>query len=668
MSFKVNFNIKDYDDVTPSKQEINEYTQKDFIINEDQYQKGNIDNCVWKKYKPTYPEMMSSSYQQQEIRRVKKGAWIAIKEDLIYLPPNYYYALQYGKTGGEDLQFRLKRLKHVYFKLRARNNPQCKGTFTAKNRQDGETTMAISDAFWETFDMEEGQIGIMSKTRNDALNPCWKTMQSLYMGMPRWMFEFFFGDCETNGKNIAETIKFLRFSDDAKGVSAKNILLTYYPSVYNAMDGKNNMKRAIADECLKWLECNFGDFFNNASKFIMPGFERRGLFDMFSSPPEKMSQSYKDGYELWLRSDASNLAEGQTTESRIHRYYSNPLDGIQGAYDKFGDADPERIYDWIIAERKRQPKDKLLEEVRGFPLNEQELWGSLEGGDFWDNGKGIEERKIYIIGRRFKDEISKEPTTVYGNLEWKDGIKDSEPVFRQSDKIEFDVGEARFSFSYMPQNREPLKRDSSGIVLPPNYVEDCLGIDSVDKRYPGKRASDVGMVNWKFRDVLETGIVKCPTFIYSNRPIPVEIAYEDAIKAAVFNRSMMQVESANLNIVNYGEDRGYIKWFLSKAGQPKNSLMKGDMPSGKSAFIDEIVGLINAVTNIPLTPEDVYHLLKWWHYELLDDVSKFNKKDTHANHLSMALGQAIIGSVKILFEKKREKSPVNNAVLSYLLG
>ena len=660
--FKCGFDITDYKDILPSYED---YKKSDYCLNMDEYQKGNLDNCIWNKYKPQLGETDSLEFREREIRRIlKTGVYACVSEEIVWIPPPLYFQLQYTNVNGQDPEFRLKRLMNCYFRIRARNNPNCKGSFIVKNRQDGETTYSMCEAFWQTFDMEDGQITINSKTREDAQNPCWKTMQSIYMGMPSWLFNTFFGDCITNGRNIAESIKFLRFADDNKNISAKNVQLAYYPTVYNSLDGKNSVRKAIGDEILKWLGCNFGDWLNNASKFIIPGFKRAGMFDLFSSPPEKDSQSYRDGYEVWINSDPKDRDETGTTISRIERYHSNPLHGIEGAYDKFGDADPQRIYDHIMKERKRQPKSKLLEEVRGFPLNEEEIWGSMETSDFWDNQKGIEQRKVYLLGARFKNEETKEPIAVYGNLEWKDGLRDSVPEFRQSEKEDFDVGDARFSFSFMPQNREALPN----IFVPPHYIENVMGIDSVDKRYPGKRHSNVAMVNYKFRDLYNTGIVKCPTMLYSNRPIPVEIAFEDAIKAMVFNRALVQVESLNLNIVNWMEDRGYMKWVLSKRGEAKDSLRKGDAPSGKSAFIDEIVGLINSITNVPLNEEGTYHLLNMWHKELLQDISVFNKKDTHANDCSMAFGQSLLGALKILHEKKREPSSINTGVLDYLLN
>lgn len=243
--FKVPFILKEHKDILP---DFREYLKKDFVINDVQFQKGNVDNCIWRKDAPSFDLAKSSEIREREARRIlKTGVWIAIKETIVWIPPPLYFHLNYTKVSGVDPEFRLKRLLSCYFRIRARKNKHCKGTLIVKSRQDGETSYAMAEAFWETFEMEDGQVTINSKTRNDAINPCWKTMQSIYMGLPGWLFEMMFGDCLTNGKNIAETIKFLRFADEEKGIPSKNVLMAYYPAVYNALDGKNSVRTAIGD-------------------------------------------------------------------------------------------------------------------------------------------------------------------------------------------------------------------------------------------------------------------------------------------------------------------------------------------------------------------------------------------------------------------------------------
>lgn len=673
--FKTGFDISDYRDILPK---IDDFELKDEIINIKEYYKGNIDNCVWKKHIPSAEEINSPHFREREARRMlKTGAWICISEEMIWLPPSYYFALQYGTVGESDLEFRLKRLKHVYFTIKARNNPQCKGTLTIKNRADGETTISLTNGLWECADgnMNVGQIGIQSKTRNDAVNPCWSTVQILWQSMPKWVKEILFPDM-ASGDNIAEKMLFMRDADEKNGIKARNIRMQYYPCVFNAMDGKHNMKKCILDEICKWVEAEFADTYTNYCKFIMPGFERRGLFDMFSSPADVPTKSNEQVYDLWKMSNPDELNEVGITTSGIYRHYSNPLDGIQGAYDKFGDADPQRIYDWIMRTRKSVTKDKLMGEIRGFPLNEEEMFGAFDGSSLWDNSKGIEARKIYLIGTRFKDEKTKEPVKVFGNLEWDGGVQDTDVSFRQADKSEFDVDVARFAISYFPQNKEQLKYRNQVVrgvsvgdrPVPPAIIENCLGIDPFAKRYPGKTASNGAMVNHKFLDLYGTGIVKCPTMIYCNRPSHQEIFFEDAIKAAVFQRAMVQPESINDKIIDWFEDRGYFDWMLSKRGQPKDSMQKGDAPNNKNALLDEIILLLNAITNLPLPPEDKYLLESNWFYELLDDVSKFNRADTHKNDLSEAWGHSLLGSVKMLYKKVRRPSALTNGVLNYMFS
>jgi hypothetical protein len=434
------------------------------------------------------------------------------------------------------------------------------------------------------------------------------------------------------------------------------------------MDGRHNVKKCILDEVLKWVECNFGDTLTNYSKFIMPGFERRGLFDIFSSPADQDCQSYRDGYEVWKQSnpDEINPITG-TTQSRLHRYYSNPLEGIQGAYDKWGDADPNLIYDHIMRERAAASKEKKLGEIRGFPLNEEEMWGSLEGSAMWTNSEGIKKRAVYLIGTRFKNEKTKEPKVLYGNLERIDGYIDGDVEFRLSDKDHFDVKDARFCITHIEQDRTPLEN----IFRPPKYIQNCLGVDPFNLRYEAKnkgKQSFGAMVNRQFRDIFNTGFNKVPTLIYLNRPEHQDTFFEDVIKAAIYRRAMIQYESRSDKLANYCEDRGYFDWLLPEIGESATSKRKGDAPSGKGKFLDEGIALIDAITNLPLNPEDPYLLEMNWFAELLNGYLAFDANDTQKGDIVMADIQALVGIVKLMYKKIRQPSSVNAGVLDYLLG
>jgi len=665
--FKINFDIKDYLDIIP---DYNKYLESDEILNYREYEKGNIENCFWKKHMPTREEISSVDWRSTEAERcLKTGVFIAVREELIWIPPSYYTILQYGKVMEDDLQFRLKRLKHVYHKIRVRKNKHAVGSLTIKGRADGETTMAMADGLWECADgnMTAGIVGIQSKTNSDGQMPCWSTIQILWQSYPQWLKDMLYPDFDS-GNNVAQKMVFKRDADYEKDIKSRHVTIRYFPAVYNAMDGKHGVKKCILDEVCKYRECEFYDTFTNYSKFISPGFERKGIFDMFSSPSDVPCKSNEQVYELWKNSNPEELDERGTTTSGVFRYYSNPLEGVQGAYDKYGDVDPEQIYNWIMKTRKTVPKDKLMGEIRGFPLNEEEAFGSFESASVWTNIEGIKKRQIYLIGRRFKDEKTKEPINIYGNLERVDGYIDGEVEFRPSDRASFDLKEARFCFSYLPQNKEPLKN----IFKPPLYVENCLGLDPFNNRYEAKnvvKQSNGAMVNRKFRDIHGTGVRGIPTMIYCCRPSHIEILFEDCIKAAIFNRALIQYESRSDKFANYAEDRGYSAWLLPEIGASATSHRKGDAPSGgKNAFLNEGIGLIDANTNLPLHPEDPYYLEQHWFELLLSHYIGFTPLDTHRWDLVMADIQALVGSVKIMHKNIKSPSKMNDAVLNFLLN
>ena len=145
--FKCGFDITDYKDVLPN---IDEYTANDYVINEDDWHKGNTDNCIWRKSVPTLDEINSPIFRAQEARRIlKTGVWACISQEIVWLPPSYYFALQYCPAGSVDMQFRLKRLKNLYAKVRVRKNSGTIGQLIMKSRGDGETTMEMIEGLWE---------------------------------------------------------------------------------------------------------------------------------------------------------------------------------------------------------------------------------------------------------------------------------------------------------------------------------------------------------------------------------------------------------------------------------------------------------------------------------------------------------------------------------------
>lgn len=622
----------------------------------------SIEDSVWSRQLPLNGKV-NIDFIDLEIKRLRQGAFIVIKDQMLWLPPNYYQYLQYGIAGGTPPEFRLKKLKHKYFKIQVRNNPQAIGTVTVKGRQDGETTDVVSDCLWELADgiNYHGQIGIQSKTDNDAYNPCWMAVKAQWMNYPEWLRKALYSDI-INEKNIETQLRFERTTTDDR--PGRSLYMTYYPSVFNAMDGKTNMLRCVDDEFLKWKNCSFYDTYLNQKKFILNGAERRGLFDIFSSPSDVNGRWNDEGYAFWKLSNPDNLNEFGTTDTRVFSYHLNPLDGIQGMYDKYGDADANKIYEHIMRERKSVPIDKKLGEVRAYPLNEEEMFGMYESNAVWDNHKGIVKRKLYIMSSNYKSEITLEPKYRWGNLEWPNGIpKSGEPNFVPNIENTFDINRGRFLFSQVPSFNVPL----NDITKPPAYIGSCLGIDPVNLRHDAKNKATQsmnGVVNLNFREFSNELFIPRPTMIYQCRPHQ-ELFFQDMVKAAVFNRSMVQYENRSDKLANYFEDEGFFDWLLPEIGQDRNSVRKGDSPTGKTnAFLSEGMYLINAALS-PLRPALLDEI---WFEQLLEQLEGFDPNNTKKYDLVMSYIQALMGAAKMSFLKKRNGSKLNSQMVQALLG
>lgn len=669
--FKVKFNLEDYADILPPiPDDYNEVLNSEIDNPLDQY---------WQL--PDFPQIITFEFLEREVHRIKHGVWILIKGVLLWIPGNYYQFLVYGNANGDAPQFRLKRLKNIYLKIRVRKNPRFVGTYTIKNRQDGETTMAMSDGLWEvnSGELTHGMVAIQSKTRSDAQNPCWFNLKMQWNGYPQFLKKEIYNHF-ISGNNIEQKLEFSEPPDpnDPRD-KGKNIIITFGPSTHNAFDGKNNVRKMILDEVNKFQECSFALTFTNYMKFMMPGKTRKGLFDIFSSPADTNGRHNDEAYQFWKDSDPEDLTKTGATRSRIYRIYSNPLEGIEGFYDKYGDADPDEILEHILTERNNKPKDKMMAEVRGFPLpiigtdtpNEDEIFGATDTNTIWINKKGITERRTQVLKEKSK-------LVEYGVLEWPGNVPDSgEPVFRPADTLQFNDETARFCFSHDP--KEKLDLDDFKTAPHPSLIESVIGTDPFNLRYATKNqvtGSLGAAIGWKFRDLINKNNRQYPSFSYLARPWHQSIYMEDMILACVYTRSMMHYENKSTDLEKYFEDRGYLSYMLVDENAkvietPDGKKVKrGAAPDGKAAnaFMNNGIGYINAVTNLPLTPEEEYLLDYFNHEEILLDLLEFNKVDTLQNHFTMAFIQALIGRNKLLFKKIRKKSNVNNQMLDYLFS
>ena len=83
-TFNIDFNVDNYKHLYPEKP-----SDETEIIN---YNK-DIKDAIWM---PNRPENPTGYFLEMEFKRLTEGAFINIKGELIWLPPQYYQFLQYA--------------------------------------------------------------------------------------------------------------------------------------------------------------------------------------------------------------------------------------------------------------------------------------------------------------------------------------------------------------------------------------------------------------------------------------------------------------------------------------------------------------------------------------------------------------------------------------------
>jgi len=412
---------------------------------------------------------------------------------------------------------------------------------------------------------------------------------------------------------------------------------------------------------------------------MKPGKTRKGIFDILSSPADTDGEHNDKAYEFWKRSDPKDIdPETGSTKTRIMRLYSNPLDGIEGFYDKYGDADPQEIFEHIHRERKNKPKDERMEEIRGYPLpilgtnepDEEELFGATDTGT-----------SIFLNSANFKKQIvtikeNEQELVEYGNYEWPNNVEFSGiPVFRRADITGFDDERARWCRTFA---NIPRIETSADIRMPPSEADTqgTIGIDPYNNVHRTKNPDKQSMgaaIPWMFRnfsgygitDLLPAGIIDVPLGAYLARPWHSKIFYDDMVKYCIATGFRIQYEdSDNEQLWKYFSDNDMLDWLIdSRSDKPietplGNFRRKGDSPSGRGAkaFTLELKNLIDGMLNVPYNDNEPYPLLHFNIWQVLDDLLKLDLSHTQDRHFSMALGQALLGRGKLLTRRSNKPS------------
>ena len=508
-------------------------------------------------------------YIEEEFRRRREGLWFFNKGIPTYITGRHYMMLQWTKldVGYPDyLAFQRDIFLHM---AACESDPRCMGQLYTKCRRSGYTNICSSVLLDEATQIKDKLLGIQSKTGKDA-------QENIFMKKVVYMFRhypFFFKPIQDGTTNPRME---LAFREPSKRITknnktsqkgeALNTVINWKNTTNNAYDGEK-LHILYLDEAGKWEKpTDIRDAWRIQRTCLIVGRKIIGkaLVGSTVNPMDKGGKEYKD---LWKDSDPNERNKNGRTRSGLYRLFIPAYDSLEGFFDKYGNpvvSDPEEVVEgldgedivfgaktYLKNERENLKNDasELNEVIRQFPFTEDEAFRDSIDGSVFNVGHIYEQIQ-------YNDDLFPNPV-VKGNFVWKDGVQDSEVVFKPDAK-------GRFRVSWMPpENMRNQKKFERSKRIAPNAELGVGGVDSydLDATVDGRGSKGALHLYNKFHMEYPSNMF---VLEYASRPPLAKIFYEDCLMAAVFYGYPLLIENNKYGIARYFESRGYDGYLMER--------------------------------------------------------------------------------------------------------
>lgn len=641
---------------------------------EDQFWRRVGPPANWKDLTPLKKEKWM---REETMRCFGTGAWIMVLGEAIWIPPSFWFLLNWFYTKVGYLSFRFSQLLEEYFEVFCETDPWCIGTFRFKKRRDGLTTRRMARTLWKALQTKDGWFGMQSKTGKDAKTVCWSTLMRGFrrlplfflpemggMTDPKTMLEFKKPSERITRANRDDLFNNADIFRDSEADDDLNTTLDWRDTVSDAYDGQQTVEITL-DEFAKWKKASALDALYTCKRCCLLDGVRVGWIHSITSPPEKDGPELVDCEAVWNESNYDEVKDSGTWQ--IYRWFTSALDSYAGAIDQYGYCDRNKAEIAIRKEREAAPQRKKKAIMRQTVMTVEEIFEATDTNVFI-TAPEIKKWKKYLEGITYRDEDRKQLKYVYGNFIWRDGLEFEEVDFVPSENQDDFSFTGRWAIMNYPAvnsaSNQWLTKLSKGQLLkyPPLDSEHVIGIDPYDfKRVDSDQASLGAAVIGKCFDFLGNGDINGIDALYNFRPPDPDMFYMDLLKGAIFYGAWANSESRNMKIFDAWEEWGYFEWFLPKdISNPKKRHIKGSPTT--NPMIQEICSLIEAFTAVLLN--------KIWHEAIPADFLNFDPGLTKKSNITMAFGHMLIGFAKRrrLYRKKRKMSSDVQRELAEAIG
>lgn len=642
------------------------------------------DQIFRKTFKPKSLNLMSQDEQEKfveaEYARRKNGVWIFIKGKKYYIPGVFYYFLNYWKLqSGKEVIFRMTDLHFFLMWMHCMRDPLCLGLIDFKCRQIGDTEKVLCIIY--EFSTRYNNIKCAMQSINEIhIKKSYKRMVYAHSKMDWFMKPQNKGSDNPEGGlifqypptiNSNEKNKKQHRSQGTSSINESELMYEYDPLDSEIQYGPSEAHHFDGQTWNIWYLDEFGkaDKMNpiEALGVITPAMISRildqilGKVIMTSTVEElKNGKSLQWATQLWEEADPDKREENGMTANGLYRIFRSALD--RAPCDKWGfpKAKEERlqIEATLKAFLKRGDFKGLIAYKRKNPITIEDVFLSAQN----ESGFHIENlvsRQIQLFSHKIKKEV-------FGNLKWKDGIRDSEVIWEPNPM-------GRWTISLHPSDHKfenNAQVEHIEISKPANIYAFAGGVDPYDQKtniendkdlssggIVVRRRFDANIDGGKFDDKgkpaeggaeWETERVVCDYLYRHQNPNDF---YEDVIMTFVyFGTEFLFEKNKGAGLETYVTARGYGLYIQA---QP-------NFTRSKSAENKDLVGITATENSVNqsfelLQTESCDYANTIHHSRYLEQFLRTNWKNRGKNDILMAGGWAKVASIRSLAPPKTEE-------------
>ena len=604
-----------------------------------------------------------SAYIEEEFRRRREGFWFYNNGKPTYITGRHYMMLQWTKMDIGYPNF-LSFQRDIFIHLSAcEADTRCIGQLYTKCRRSGYTNICSSVLLDEGTQVKDKLMGIQSKTGKDAQeNIFMKKVVQMFRSYP-----FFFKPIQDGTTNPRME---LAFREPSKRITknnktshkgeALNTVINWKNTTNNAYDGEK-LHLLYLDEAGKWEKpTDIRDAWRIQRTCLIVGRKIVGkaLVGSTVNPMDKGGKEYKD---LWKDSDPIERNANGRTRTGLYRLFIPAYDSLEGFFDPYGNPiveNPDKVVDgldgdsifqgsktFLKNERESLKGDpsELNEVIRQFPFTEDEAFRDSIDGSLFNVGQIYEQIQ-------YNDELFPNPV-VRGNFVWKEGVQDTEVVFKPDVK-------GRFRIAWMPPTEmRNLKKFEHNKRIAPNAELGVGGVDSydLDATVDGRGSKGALHLYNKFHMEHPSNMF---VLEYASRPPLAKIFYEDCLMAAVFYGYPLLIENNKYGIARYFETRGYDGYLMNRprhlsAPNAKMNVKTKGIPSNSQEVIQAHAHAIEAYIHDHVgINRETGEYGKTYFNRTLEDWIGFKIDNRTKFDLSISSGLCLLAAQKVKVKKK----------------